>query len=71
MRQHFGCVVWHLRKALEEAPSSEALGAQASLAEDLASDPHGYFGVDEGHIAEAADRETHLLPDVVKQGEPS
>jgi hypothetical protein len=64
MRQHLGCVVWHARQAILEAPTGDAYPAvitdiDMSRLRDV---------IDEGYVREAADRETHLLPDVVEQG---
>jgi hypothetical protein len=64
MRQHLGCLVWHARAAIAEAPSPAhipALIRQVDVTglEDV---------IDAGHIAEAADRDTHLLPEEVRQG---
>lgn len=67
MRQHLGAMVWHALEAISEAPRADDV---SSLVLEFPHVELKELGIDDGYVSEAADRDTHILPEEVRQGKP-
>ena len=77
MRQHIGAVVWHAREAIAEAPGREYIHplihqVDVTGLDSLTDDDGNVISlIEEGYVREAANRDTHILPEEVFPGKQS